>query len=173
MGVEECDVPHASLLDPAKVRAADFKDAYRAPIARSDQGMVELFAALFGHHPLPVKLALVARNAVAGLCGLNVPPAADILRPAIRGSYAVGDKIGPWPVFAITEHELIAGRDNGHMDFRLSVLKTRHGDAASVTVSTICNVHNDFGRVYLRLITPFHRAGVKSLMARALAAGRL
>jgi len=86
------------------------------------------------------------------------------------GPYKVGDKIGPWPIFAITDRELIAGRDNGRMDFRLSILKS--ADGARVAVSIICNVHNLFGRLYLGAITPFHRAGVCALMTRALASER-
>ena len=42
-----------------------------------------------------------------------------------------GDKIGPWPVFFVGENEIIAGRDNKHMDFRLSVLKVRSGEAST------------------------------------------
>ena len=95
------------------------------------------------------------------------------MKPQVRDSYRVGDKIGPWPVFFVGEGELIAGRDNGHMDFCLSVLKVRKGDAADVVVSTVCAVHNVFGRIYLFLIVPFHRAGVQRLLARAVQAGRL
>jgi len=35
-------------------------------------------------------------------------------------------------------------------------------------VSTICTVHNVFGRIYLFLIVPFHRSGVQSLMSNAV-----
>ena len=66
-----------------------------------------------------------------------------------------------------------AGRDNKHMDFRLSVLKTRDDGKTSVVVSTVCTVHNVFGRIYLFLIVPFHRSGVQSLMSNAVAANRL
>ena len=40
----------------------------------------------------------------------------------------------------------------------------KEGDATSVVVSTICTVHNVFGRIYLFFIVPFHRRGVQSLM---------
>ena len=43
----------------------------------------------------------------------------------------------------------------------------------SVVVSTICSVHNLSGKIYLFFIVPFHRTGVKSLMANAVAAKRL
>jgi hypothetical protein len=59
------------------------------------------------------------------------------------------------------------------MDFRLSIMKVRDDNGPSVVVSTLCMVHNRFGRYYLSSITPFHRFGLRKLMVSALAAGRL
>ena len=47
------------------------------------------------------------------------------------------------------------------------------GDANSVVVSTICTVHNVFGKIYLFFIVPFHRHGVQTLMSNAVVAKRL
>jgi hypothetical protein len=88
-------------------------------------------------------------------------------------TYSVGDKIGPWPIFFIGGNEIVAGRNNRHMDFRLSVLKAADGETTSVVVSTICTVHNLFGKIYLFVIVPFHRSGVRSLMRNAVTAKRL
>jgi len=68
---------------------------------------------------------------------------------------------------------LVAGRDNKHMDFRLSIMKVRDSNGPSVVVSTVCLVHNRFGRYYLSSITPFHKFGLRKLMANAVAAERL
>ena len=43
---------------------------------------------------------------------------------------------------SLSEDEVVTGRNNKHMDFRLSVLKVPDGDRTSVVVSTICTVHN-------------------------------
>ena len=69
--------------------------------------------------------------------------------------------------------ELIVGRDNKHMDFRLSIMKIRDGHGASVVVSTLCMVHNRFGRYYLSSITPLQKIGLRKLLANARAAQRL
>ena len=143
------------------------------PLALLGLSIVEIFFALFGHTPRWMKALLITRNAVARWCGLEAPTVAEILTPAVRASYSVGDKIGPWPIFFISDNEIVAGRNNKHMDFRLSVLKATDGDAASVVVSTICSVHNLAGKIYLFFIVPFHRTGVKSLMSNAVAAKRL
>jgi len=169
----ECEVPLASALQPRLVGAAYFHDSYRAPLTSPPANVVAIFFSIFGHHPRWIKLALVLRNRVARWCGLSVPSDAEVMAPHRRQTYRVGDTIGPWPIFSIAENELIAGRDNGHLDFRLSILRELGEPRASVVVSTICVVHNWFGRAYLFFIVPFHRWGVKYIIKRALRAGRL
>jgi hypothetical protein len=120
-----------------------------------------------------MKALLITRNAIARGFGLEAPTVAEILKPATRTSYRVGDKIGPWPIFFINDNEIVAGRNNKHLDFRLSVLRLIDGDAESVVVSTVCSVHNLAGKIYLFFIVPFHRAGVRSLLANAVMAKRL
>ena len=173
MHVVECDVPSASALSRDLIGNADFRDSYRAPLARPDLAIVDLFFALFGHTPLWMKLLLIVRNAAARLMGMEAPTVAEIIKPEARDSYRVGEKSGPWPIFFLADNEIVVGRNNKHMDFRLSVLKAPAGDAMSVVVSTVCTVHNVFGRIYLFFIVPFHRNGVRMLMSNAVVAKRL
>jgi hypothetical protein len=173
MQIEECDVPRLSVLDRRLVEAAFFRDSYRAPVVHTQANVVEIFFAVFGHHPLWMKTILVVRNRFASLCGLDVPTDSEILKPEVKTSYNVGDKIGPWPIFSLTQRELVAGRNNSHLDFRLSVLKEGNGEAMSAVISTVCTTHNAFGRIYLFFIIPFHKWGVRRLISRAIAAGRL
>ena len=173
MHVVECDVPSSSVLNGDLIRTAHFHDSYRAPLAHPELGIVDIFFALFGHTPLWMKLLLIVRNTLAGLFGLEVPTVGEIMKPEVRRAYSVGEKIGPWPIFHIDDNEIVAGRNNKHMDFRLSVLKAMDGDAMSVVVSTICTVHNVFGKIYLFLIVPSHRHGVRSLISNAVVAKRL
>ena len=173
MPIEECDVPALSVLDRRLIEAAFFRDSYRAPLTLTQASVVEIFFAVFGHHPLWMKRILIARNHVASFCGLDAAAASEIMKPEVQSSYTVGDKIGPWPIFSLTQSELVAGRDNKHLDFRLSVLKETSGEATSAVFSTVCTTHNAFGRVYLFFIIPFHKWGVKRLLSRAIAAGRL
>jgi hypothetical protein len=161
------------MLSREPMQHAYFRDSYRMPLRRSDLGIVDIFFGIFAHHPLWMKLLLIARNKVASLAGLDAPTASEILHVQIRDRYAVGDKIGVWPIFWLSDDEIVAGRNNKHMDFRLSVLKMPDGDRTSVVVSTICSVHNLSGKLYLFFIIPFHRYGVRKLMANALAARRL
>ena len=173
MNVVECDVPSGSMLGRELIEHAYFRDAYRAPLSRSELGIADVFFGIFAHHPLWMKLLLIVRNKVASLAGLDAPAASEILHVEIRDCYAVGEKIGVWPIFSLSDDEVVTGRNNKHLDFRLSVLKVRDGDGASVVVSTICTVHNLAGKLYLFFVVPFHRYGVRKLLTNALAARRL
>ena len=137
MSVIECDVPSSSMLDRDLIGRCYFQDSYRKRLSRTDLGMADIFFAVFGHKPLWIKWMLVARNAVAGLTGLEVPTVAEIMNPEFKCAYRVGEKIGPWPIFFIGENEIVTGRDNKHIDFRLSVLKSAADDATDIVVSTI------------------------------------
>jgi len=161
------------MIDRRLIEAAYFQDAYRAPLNRTTASVIDVFFAVFAHHPMWMRILLIVRNRIAAACGLDAPKTSEIVNLEIKSSYAVGDKIGVWPLFSLTETELVAGRDNKHLDFRVSVLKETGGEAASVVVSTVCVVHNVFGKLYLCFIVPFHKWGVRLLISRAILAGRL
>jgi Protein of unknown function (DUF2867) len=173
MSVVECDVPRRSALGKDLIERADFRDAYRVPLRRSDLSVVEIFFAIFARRPGWMKLMLIARNKAAALAGLEVPTTSEIMNMEKKDRYLVGEKIGPWPIFFLGSDELIAGRDNKHMDFRVSIMKVHDGSRPSVVVSTLCLVHNKFGQYYLFSVIPFHKFGLRRLMASALAAQRL
>lgn len=169
MTVVACNFPADSQMEPERLATADYWDSFRAPLTRTDASVTDLFHAVLSHHPMWLKRVLIARNAVARRFGLEAPVAADVLEPALRSDYRVGDVIGVWRTYHVSETELIAGRNNAHLDFRVSVLRDRQ----TIAISTVCNAHNGYGRLYLRVIVPFHRAGLRWLMARAVRSGRL
>jgi hypothetical protein len=168
-----CDIPSGSALSGDLIRNVYFHDSYRAPLTRAELGIVEIYAAILGHAPLMLKLLLIVRNAIVRPFGLKAPPASDIMRGGFKTGHAVGDTIGRWRIFFISDDEIIAGGDDKHQDFRVSVLRQRNADTASVVVTTICTVHNAFGKIYLFFVIPFHRYGVRKLMSNAVAAHRL
>jgi hypothetical protein len=173
MTVARCSLPANTVLDRELVEKAFFTDSYRVPLRHSDASVVDIFFAVFGHHPAWLKIVLLVRHRVGSLLGLNAASTAEVMRPARTASYRVGENIGPWPIHFLGESELIAGRDNSHLDFRLSVLKQTDNQTAYAVVSTVCRAHNWLGRTYLLVIAPFHHWGVQRLLSRAAHAGRL
>src|ERR1700730_7660382 len=169
----ECEVPPGSALSRELIEHAYYRDAYRVPLRRRELGVVDVFFAIFAHHPQWMKLLLIVRNKLVALIGLNGSTASEVLDIKIRSHYAVGEKIGRWRIFALGENEVVGGGDDKHLDFRVSVLKATEGDETSVVVSTVCAVHNLAGKIYLFFVVPRHRYGVRKLMTNALAVQRL
>lgn len=167
MAVSRCDLPLSTAIDGELIRHAYFTDSYRVPLRRTDASVVDIFFAIFGHHPAWMKALLLARHRLGALVGLRAARASQIISPAKAENYRVGQDIGRWPIHFLGDNELVAGTDGRHLDFRVSVLKDGSSEAPFATLSTVCRTHNGFGRAYLRLIVPFHRWGVQYLLSRA------
>ena len=78
------------------------------------------------------------------------------------------DKIGEFPVESETGSEIVAGFNDRHLDFRVSVMSS---DGA-VSLATWVRRHNLGGRLYLALIMPFHVAIARDALARVGHAAR-
>lgn len=74
----------------------------------------------------------------------------------------VADKVGIFPVETETPQELIAGFNDKHLNFRVSV-QSRGG---RVFLATWVHTHNLGGRIYLNAILPFHIMIVRNALAR-------
>ncbi|MFY0596430.1 MAG: DUF2867 domain-containing protein [Cognatishimia sp.] len=73
------------------------------------------------------------------------------------------DKLGPFPVESETESEIIAGFDDKHLDFRVSVIS----ENGMLSLATWVHPHNLGGRIYLAAIMPFHIMIARNGVARA------
>lgn len=78
------------------------------------------------------------------------------------------DKLGPFPVESENERELIAGFDDKHLDFRVSVISSE----GQVYLSTWVRPHHVGGRLYLNAIMPFHVLISRNSLQRVAAATR-
>ena len=77
------------------------------------------------------------------------------------------DKLGVFPVQLETEEEVIAGFDDKHLNFRVSVRQ----DKGRVSLATWVHPHNWGGRLYLAAILPFHILIARNALARVAASG--
>jgi hypothetical protein len=118
--------PAESQLYTDAMNAVRYSDSFAAR-CRTGIDPPSAFIAIFGHHRGWVNSLLLVRNRLAACCGLEVPQAGDIRNPQRFAEYAVGDTLGPCPIFAPDECELVAGRNNRHLDFRVSFLRPGEG----------------------------------------------
>ena len=165
-----CKLPHSSRLRGSLPRV-DYLDSYAIAMAHPDRSLVSLYAGALDHLPKVFRHLLVLRSVIVKPFGIAGVSHRELSHPIdTQLSYAVGDKIGRWTLYGQYTHELIAGANDKHLDFRVSLFRE---DGARVVLSTAVMTHNPFGRAYLAMVLPFHTYGVARLLTDAAAAGRL
>jgi Protein of unknown function (DUF2867) len=131
---------------------------------------------MFSPTPGWILLLLRLRGVFAKIAGLKHPQMTEVgavEAGAGRRPYAVGERVGLFPVQSITAQELILGIDDKHLNFRVSVLRSLKNSLEYVTISTVVELNNSLGRAYLFVIKPFHKLIVRSMLQNALNKGRI
>jgi len=169
---ERRNLPGGSRLSPRQTEAY-YRESYEAPLRRPDLKMHEIYVAILGHLPWWARALIVVRNHVVSFFGLHAEPAANVWKPEMKDSYTPGDKILRFNLYSLDDNEIVAGRDDKHLDFRVSVMQLTEDGARKVIVSTLIFTHNLFGRIYLLFVLPFHKFGMRRLLAQAAAVGRI
>jgi len=140
---------NSALID--RVAASDFMDCF----AVASQLPPRAAANTIVDFPIWARWLLHLRRIVTAPFGLSNdgPPAAD--------------KIGPFPVEQESPRELIAGFNDKHLDFRVSVMSQDD----TVFLATWVHPHNVGGRFYLTAIMPFHVLIARNALSRVAARG--
>jgi Protein of unknown function (DUF2867) len=172
MEVVQCTMPH----ECAFSRNRDtyyYWDSFETSLGQPNLSAQKIYLGIFSHYPRWGKWLLLLRNKIVSVLGVKGPTSAEIDGLKENQNYSVGDKIGLFTLFSQSADELIAGGDDKHLAFKVSVLKVAESGATKVVLTTIVSPHNFFGRLYLFVILPFHKIFVKTLMRNAVVAGRI
>lgn len=146
--VKAVPLPPHSALHPRKA-AEDFLDTYAVPSDLPVRKAAEVIVAF----PEWVAALMRLRTVLVTPFGLKTE-ASD-----------TGSMMGPFPIEAETEDEIIAGFNDTHLDFRVSIL--RHD--GKIHLSTWVHRHNLLGRIYLATIMPFHILVARNALSRVAA----
>ncbi|NNF57642.1 MAG: DUF2867 domain-containing protein [Rhodothermaceae bacterium] len=143
-------LPPGSILH-ARLEKSDFIDCYSVKSCLPPRRAAEIIT----DFPDWARFLLRARRVVTMPFGLinDGPPALD--------------KVGMFPVEIESGRELVAGFDDKHLDFRVSVMSYD----GLVFLATWVHPHNIGGRLYLGAVMPFHVMISRNALARVRAAG--
>lgn len=75
-----------------------------------------------------------------------------------------GEQIGIFKLFDINESELILGEDDKHLSFRFSILYKVIDDKNIISLTTVVEFKNLFGRLYFVPVKPVHQLIVKKTL---------
>lgn len=136
--------------DPAFIASlpgCDFADAFSVTVPRRDLDAREISAMFFSTPPAWASVLLDMRNAIMGRLGYKAPK--------IRKGF---------PVLRESVSEVVSGLDDGHLDFRALMRIDPDTNGSRITLTTAVATHNWRGRTYLRIIMPFHKLIVRSMV---------
>ena len=148
--VRKTDLPSLSVLH-GRISPADFTDCFVVKSSLPARKAAEIIVEFPGW----AQALLVVRKLFTAPFGLSQEgPPAD-------------DKVGPFPVELDAKDEFVAGFDDKHLDFRVSVIS----NSGQVYLGTWVHPHNLGGRAYLRAILPFHIAIARNALKRVALQG--
>jgi hypothetical protein len=147
--VESVAVPEAAR---QYLPGANYADAYQAKTGRLEDAL-SLARKIVARTPAWVGKMMAVRNILVAPFGLVRDPA----------QMKSQELVGFFPLLSATQNQVILGLDDKHLDFRIVLDVVPQ---STVTLTTLVETHNFFGRLYLKLILPFHRR-IAAAMLRA------
>jgi hypothetical protein len=143
-------LPHPAL------PTANWADCYEVEVNASHLSAIDAARMAVGRFPLWVRLLMRMRNAATSLVGL---------KPGTAHSSSDIEMIGIFPVVGKSDSQVVLGFDDRHLDFRLVIeVRNAGGTRQIVSATTLVNRKILLGRIYIAVITPFHRLIVVSTL---------
>lgn len=140
----------------------DLADAYTIRLpnnATTDPEAIARF--LFSHRSPWFSLLMRLRDALVAPFGIKTSEQLQC---------SSGDHVGVFKIYEKGSYEIVLGEDDIHLDFRLSVL-IQMKMHPYIVLSTVAHCHNLLGRIYIKLITPFHKMVVRSVLGQSARIG--
>ena len=128
------------------IEAEDFVDCY----ATASELTVRQAAELVVQYPKWVSALMTLRRIVTTPFGL------------VNDMEHAPERIGFFPIETETDEEILAGFDDKHLNFRISIM----AQAGAVYFGTWVRPHNLGGKIYLWLVMPFHVLICKNALKR-------
>ena len=152
----------------------DYEDSFQCDCDNQQRNisLTKIAKSFFTSGPKWISVLFALRNKIVGLFGLKTTGEITDKQQRIDNfKCEPGDRFGLFKVLDKTNNELVLGEDDKHLDFRISLFvaqKMDHIDQKTITVSTIVNFNNWFGRFYFFIVKPFHLLIVPKMLDAAL-----
>jgi hypothetical protein len=139
------ELPLNSLLSE-RIKPTDFIDTFSVKSDLTPRHAADIIT----DFPIWARFLVGIRNLVTSPFGLS------------KDGPAAKDKVGLFPVEVENSHELIAGFNDKHLNFRVSIIS----QSGRVFLSTWVHTNNMGGKIYLKAILPFHILIARNALAR-------
>jgi hypothetical protein len=171
MTVTECGFPQASSI-ASEAGLADFQDSHELSSFEKEVEPLAVYLLMVNQTPTWVNSLLSVRNKMARFVGLkDVGTLGGLkLEHYDNKENRVGMQLDIFTIATSTPKEMILVLNDKHLDIKLSILIQKENNKNSIFMSSIVKFHNIWGRLYMFVITPFHKRIVKRLLQNAVVA---
>lgn len=137
----------------------DFSDTFAT--TNHENNLQEIAHLIFDNPPGWVRWLFTLRNNFVKLFGLKTELPADY-----NERFAIGGYVGFFKIFSISDGEIFLGADDKHLNFR-AIISYSNDVSHNIEVITLVQYNNLAGKMYMRVIKPFHRIVVKRMVSNA------
>lgn len=169
MTIIKTKLPGNSILN-INHRKYDYVDSFQGTLLDGENKFksIDICKAFFSSAPKWVDQLFTLRNKIASMFGLKTSgKGGDRKQQLDNFKCEPGERLGLFKVFSRTENEVILGEDDKHLNFRISLfLNTSLTDQSKkdLTISTVLEFNNWFGRLYFLPVRPFHKFIVPTML---------
>ena len=147
---------------------AHFFDAFQVNLPPCQRSALEIYLSVVAKTPAWISFLMALRNRAAPVFGIkDLGALGNINCSKSASDYCVGDRVGIFTIYSLSEEEIILVDSDKHLDAKISVRKMQIDGANAVIVSTVVHVHNLLGRIYLFFVVPFHKKIVPSMLMQS------
>lgn len=161
--ITKSELPKNSIIKDY-INTIDYEDTFAVALQNNDIAIENIYLNVFAHSPKWINNLLELRNKIVKPFGIKTNS-----EEMKKDNLKVGKKTGIFKIYAIYANEIIAGDDDKHLDFRVSVLKNE----GILTISTLVQYNNWFGKLYFFIVKPFHKVVIKSILKTAVKNNRI
>jgi hypothetical protein len=164
--VKPCAVPTNSAI-ARELPGAYFYDSYQRKMQAHPHSAMQLYLNIVVKTPGWVNAMMALRNRIVGLFGLkNLGHLGNLKKSKPASAYRVGDRVGIFSLLYLSEHEIILGESDKHLDVKVSLLTQTDKAGQSAILTTTVHVHNRLGRVYMFFVAPVHKIIAPAMLRR-------
>jgi hypothetical protein len=159
-------IPDRSILKGNRV-LYHYVDSFRSNyVSRDfDYDIISVGRLFFSCSPRWADNLMAYRDKIVGIFGLKTASQLTAEQRNIDNfKFEPGERLDIFKLYIKTENELIMGEDDKHLSFRFSLLLESVNDDPQkkrVTLTTMVEFKNLFGRLYFLPVKPFHKMIVK------------
>jgi endogenous inhibitor of DNA gyrase (YacG/DUF329 family) len=164
LNIEKIAVPTDSEISKT-LNGSYYCDSYSFCSKKTNRVALQIWLDHASRIPAWVNFLMASRNKIVSMFGLkNLGGLGDLDVNKPVDDYKVGDRVGIFTLEFLSDHEIVLGDSDKHLDVNVSVYIENPNNV--VSISTVVHVHNFLGKFYMFFVKPMHKLIVPSSIKR-------